>query len=96
MAVKKQDEDLDQITHLVGEMGQVRYLFICAAIALSACGGHLLTREAHAPPHTHAQMGMAMGVELERQTEQLGHLTGRVEYANERLHGANNRLERQL
>lgn len=63
MAVKKQDEDLDQITHLVGEMGQ---------------------------------MGIAMGVELERQTEQLGHLTGRVEYANERLHGANNRLERQL
>ncbi len=37
MAVKKQDEDLDQITHLVGEMGQVRYLFICAAIALTAC-----------------------------------------------------------
>jgi hypothetical protein len=41
-------------------------------------------------------MGMAMGVELERQTEQLGHLNTRVEYANERLHGANNRLERQL
>lgn len=63
MAVRKQDEDLDQISYLVGEMGQ---------------------------------MGIAMGVELERQTEQLGRVTNKVEYANERLHNANNRIERQL
>lgn len=82
MAVRKQDEDLDQISYLVGEMGQVRsfdcYLIICPNLT------------------TTLQMGIAMGVELERQTEQLGRVTNKVEYANERLHNANNRIERQL
>jgi len=63
MAVRKQDEDLDQITYVVEEMGQ---------------------------------MSIAMGVELERQTDQIGRLTNKVEHANERLHNANNRIERQL
>jgi len=41
-------------------------------------------------------MGIAMGTELERQNEQLGRVTGRVDQASERLHNANNRIERQL
>ncbi len=41
-------------------------------------------------------MGIVMGQELNRQNRQITHIGNRVETANERLHNANNRIERQL